>query len=126
MPDSTDNARRDSEPQAGSLPFFARFLESQDRLERSAGTLKYPSDRDEDVTNKYPSDNDEDNRAVEEVLQASPARPMTLKYPSDRDEIDWFLDAPPDGVGALKASAERAMTLKYPSDRDEIDWSLDN
>jgi len=45
-------------------PFFARFLEGQDfpsvKTDVKAGaTLKYPSDRDEHVTNKYPSDNDE-------------------------------------------------------------------
>lgn len=57
-------------------PFFAKYLEAQEP-ERStdkeqngalsnlktgvqAGrTLKFPSDRDEDVTLKYPSDNDE-------------------------------------------------------------------
>ena len=60
MSDTTNaNARRDSAPQAGSLPFFARFLEGQSGEESadesgSAGavsersmTLKYPSDRDE-------------------------------------------------------------------------------
>lgn len=47
-------------------PLFARFLARQDRLpaktDEKAGaarTLKYPSDRDEDVTLKYPSDGDE-------------------------------------------------------------------
>jgi hypothetical protein len=48
------------------LPFFARYLESQDypsvQTDVKAGisTHKYPSDGDEhDVTLKYPSDNDE-------------------------------------------------------------------
>lgn len=50
-------------------PFFARFLENQKPEEVKtevdaggrplAGTLKYPSDRDEDITLKYPSDGDE-------------------------------------------------------------------
>jgi Serine endopeptidase inhibitors len=30
-----------------SVPFFARFLEGQDRSEGRAQTLKYPSDSDE-------------------------------------------------------------------------------
>lgn len=30
-----------------SLPFFARFLEGQDKSQDSFMTLKYPSDRDE-------------------------------------------------------------------------------
>jgi hypothetical protein len=55
MSDNTDaNARRDSVPAEGSLPFFARFLESQsseDGILQAAPerkqTLKYPSDRDE-------------------------------------------------------------------------------
>ena len=55
MPDNTDaNARRDAEPREGSLPFFARFLESQSREDSVLQaaperhmTLKYPSDRDE-------------------------------------------------------------------------------
>ena len=43
-------------------PFFARFLESQELAKVEGGaTLKYPSDRDEDVTLKYPSDGDEDS-----------------------------------------------------------------
>lgn len=46
-----------------SQPFFARFLEQQE-LEAVSGA----------GTNKYPSDTDEN---------------MTLKFPSDRDEIDW-------------------------------------
>ncbi len=58
MSDTKDaNARRDSVPMEGSLPFFARFLEGQngdDRLlqaapEKRIQTLKYPSDRDEDI-----------------------------------------------------------------------------
>lgn len=50
-------ARQDSE---GTLPFFARFLEGQNREEVGILTLKFPSDRDEgDQTHKYPSDSDE-------------------------------------------------------------------
>ena len=45
MRDKTDlPAPETSEP---SLPFFARFLEGQDRSKDSFMTLKYPSDRDE-------------------------------------------------------------------------------
>lgn len=57
MPDTKDaNVRRDTAPTEGSLPFFARFLEGQnsdDRVRRAfperRQTLKYPSDRDEDI-----------------------------------------------------------------------------
>ncbi|HEX7174817.1 MAG TPA: microviridin/marinostatin family tricyclic proteinase inhibitor [Pyrinomonadaceae bacterium] len=43
-----------------SLPFFARFLESQDTPEVCAMTLKYPSDRDEiDQRLEYASGNNE-------------------------------------------------------------------
>lgn len=48
------------------VPFFARFLQNQGNRVRTgikaggARTLKYPSDKDEDVmTMKYPSDSDE-------------------------------------------------------------------
>jgi hypothetical protein len=58
--------RESSEKKVG-VPFFARFLESQDypqvKTDVKAGplfhTLKYPSDSDEYVTLKYPSDDDE-------------------------------------------------------------------
>ena len=47
-------------PKSGKKPFFARFLESQELAKvNGGGTLKYPSDRDEEVTLKYPSDGDE-------------------------------------------------------------------
>jgi hypothetical protein len=92
MPDTTDaDARRDSVPHAGSLPFFARFLEAQHGEERSAATMKYPSE--------------------DSVLQAGP-QSQTLKYPSDRDEWEPFNDS------TLQAVPER-RSLKYPSDRDE-------
>lgn len=57
MPDNTDaKVRRDPATTEASLPFFARFLESQ-HYEESVpqpnserwATLKYPSDRDEDI-----------------------------------------------------------------------------
>ena len=45
MRDKTEsNIPENSEP---SLPFFARFLEGQERSTESLMTLKYPSDRDE-------------------------------------------------------------------------------
>ena len=41
-----------------SLPFFARFLESQDTSKNTRMTLKYPSDRDEiDQRLHYTPDN---------------------------------------------------------------------
>lgn len=41
-----------------SEPFFARFLEGQDRSKESLLTLKYPSDRDEiDQRFEYTSGN---------------------------------------------------------------------
>jgi hypothetical protein len=46
--------------QDNKTPFFARFLETQELSQAQAGaTLKYPSDRDEEVTLKFPSDDDE-------------------------------------------------------------------
>ncbi len=58
MQDNKDaRATQDSE---SVLPFFARFLEGQNRDGEGYGTLKYPSDWDEmDQTHKYPSDSDE-------------------------------------------------------------------
>lgn len=57
MSDTKDpNVRRDSAPKETSLPFFARFLEGQNSDEgilkaapERRMTLKYPSDRDEDI-----------------------------------------------------------------------------
>lgn len=49
-------------PKTTKKPFFARFLESQELAKVQGGTtLKYPSDKDEEVnqTLKYPSDGDE-------------------------------------------------------------------
>ena len=45
MRDKTESCNPEGSEQ--SLPFFARFLEGQDRSENRAQTLKYPSDRDE-------------------------------------------------------------------------------
>jgi hypothetical protein len=88
MQDKDTSAHQDSLPPEGSLPFFTRFLEGQNKVERSAATLKYPSDWDEMVTMKYPSDDDEggDDRAFDNVRQAGGPSNQTLKYPSDRDE----------------------------------------
>lgn len=41
-----------------SLPFFARFLEGQERSNNFFQTLKYPSDRDEIENSPYTSGND--------------------------------------------------------------------
>jgi hypothetical protein len=58
MPENKDaRACQDSE---SNLPFFARFLEGQNREGVGIHTLKFPSDWDEgDQTMKYPSDSDE-------------------------------------------------------------------
>ncbi|MET0649166.1 MAG: microviridin/marinostatin family tricyclic proteinase inhibitor [Pyrinomonadaceae bacterium] len=114
MPDTTDaNAPQDSIPQAGTLPFFARFLEGQHGEEDSS--LQTAPERR--MTLKYPSDRDEIDWHNGDALQAAPEKRMTLKYPSDRDEIDWFNDSTP------QASPDKNRSLKYPSDRDE-DWDL--
>lgn len=55
MRDKTEShVPENSEP---SVPFFARFLEGQQRSTESLLTLKYPSDRDEiDQRIEYTSD----------------------------------------------------------------------
>lgn len=45
MRDKTESPALESSEQ--SLPFFARFLEGQDKSTQAFMTLKYPSDRDE-------------------------------------------------------------------------------
>lgn len=42
-----------------SLPFFARFLEGQEKQDTFFQTLKYPSDRDEIEGLEYMSGNNE-------------------------------------------------------------------
>lgn len=61
MQDNRDTGARQEAPrQDAALPFFARFLEGQDRIGTTSATLKFPSDLDEmDHTLKYPSDTDE-------------------------------------------------------------------
>lgn len=55
-----NKAARASQDSNDTLPFFARFLEGQNREGVGIQTLKYPSDWDEgDQTHKYPSDSDE-------------------------------------------------------------------
>lgn len=51
--------KQDEKPK--KQPFFVRYLEGQDlEAVRGGGTLKYPSDKDEEnTTQKYPSDGDE-------------------------------------------------------------------
>ncbi|WP_437895092.1 microviridin/marinostatin family tricyclic proteinase inhibitor [Sorangium sp. So ce124] len=64
--DHEQNEQSEQEEQTETVPFFARYLEDQKRIRtgvKAGGiyqTLKYPSDRDEDVTLKYPSDGDEE------------------------------------------------------------------
>lgn len=96
MPDKNASVHQDSSQQESSLPFFARFLEGQNRGELSAATHKFPSDVDEYMTMKYPSDDDEggDDRVSGSVLQAGDQRlAQTLKYPSDRDEWEPYTNS---------------------------------
>ncbi|HVF48475.1 MAG TPA: microviridin/marinostatin family tricyclic proteinase inhibitor [Pyrinomonadaceae bacterium] len=98
MPENTDpNPHQGALPPEGSLPFFTRFLEGQNKAECSPVTHKFPSDNDEMMTQKWPSDGDDDPPAEDSILYAGDAgnqsRKMTLKYPSDRDEVDFFLDS---------------------------------
>lgn len=60
--------REHKEEKKDAVPFFARYLESQDslrvRTNIKAGcgisyTLKYPSDAEDVATQKFPSDSDE-------------------------------------------------------------------
>lgn len=58
--------KQDNRPTEQVLPFFARYLETQELptvktdVKAGAGTHKYPSDSDEvNHTMKYPSDGDE-------------------------------------------------------------------
>ncbi len=120
-------------PKEAAKPFFARFLENQNRQHASsrqdapkdvAVTLKAPSDEEDGgdpgkgdqvfVTLKFPSDN-EDGGSV------------TRKFPSDEE------DAGCDGVVVTKKAPSDHedqgtdwtdcvfVTLKYPSDHDEGD-----
>ena len=86
MPDTTNANSHSTQPE-GSLPFFARFLEGQNRED---STLQATPERH--LTLKYPSDRDEWEPFNDSTLQAAPERRMTLKYPSDRDEWEPFLD----------------------------------
>jgi hypothetical protein len=86
-------------PDAAATPFFARFLEDQHGGAADAKpaiqcqTLKYPSDRDEDIDPYVPIH-------LEAVAtNAGPSR-MTLKYPSDRDEIEPYLAPYGNAAGA--------------------------
>lgn len=87
MPETTNAyALRDSVPPAGNLPFFARFLEGQNK---EASTLQAAPEKQ--LTLKYPSDRDEWEGFNDNTLEAAAEKRMTLKYPSDRDEdIDPF------------------------------------
>lgn len=125
-------------------PFFARFLEGQNRRAANPGakqaaapkdnpgpekggavTLKFPSDNEdsggsEPVTLKFPSDNEDGG--------GDPA-PVTLKYPSDEEDTGT---CGPDGAVTLKYPSDEedggadnpgavteATTLKYPSDQED-------
>jgi serine endopeptidase inhibitor I10-like protein len=51
-----------NEKKKSKVPFFARYLKSQELTSVGGGgftTLKHPSDNDEAVTQKFPSDDDE-------------------------------------------------------------------
>jgi hypothetical protein len=74
---------------ATATPFFARFLEDQHGGDAGAKpaaqfTLKYPSDRDEDIDPYAPV------HLEAAPTNAGPTR-QTLKYPSDRDEIEPYI-----------------------------------
>lgn len=64
--DPRDLEQTEPKDEGEAEPFFARFLENQNRVRTGvkAGkvpptTAKFPSDRDESTTLKYPSDDDE-------------------------------------------------------------------
>jgi hypothetical protein len=84
-------------PDAAATPFFARFLEDQHAADAEAavqcGTLKYPSDRDEDIDPYVP---------VHLEAAATNVGPtgFSLKYPSDRDEIDPYVAPYGNAAGA--------------------------
>jgi hypothetical protein len=86
-------------PDAAATPFFARFLEDQHGggVEAAAParfqTLKYPSDRDEDIDPYVPV------HLEAAATNAGPSR-MTLKYPSDRDEIEPYFAPYGNSAGA--------------------------
>jgi hypothetical protein len=85
-------------PDATATPFFARFLEDQHGDAKPIGgpvcqTLKYPSDRDEDIDPYVPV------HLEAAATNAGPSR-MTLKYPSDRDEIEPYLAPYGNAAGA--------------------------
>ena len=109
-------------------PFFARFLEGQNRGQAAVGsgkaaprkgipipgdigavTLKFPSDQEDGggggggpVTLKFPSDQEDGGGGG-----GGPA-PVTLKYPSDEEDA---------GSGTCGSSG--SVTLKYPSDEED-------
>jgi hypothetical protein len=82
---------------AAATPFFARFLEDQHAADAEAAvqcqTLKYPSDRDEDIDPYVPV------HLEAAATNAGPSR-MTLKYPSDRDEIEPYVAPYGNAAGA--------------------------
>ena len=86
-------------PDAAATPFFARFLEDQhaDDAKQMSGpmhqTLKYPSDRDEDIDPYVPVH-------LEAAADQRGAFAQTLKYPSDRDEIEPYLAPYGNAAGA--------------------------
>ena len=61
MRDKTESPALENSEQ--SLPFFARFLEGQDKSTQAFMTLKYPSDRDEmDYRLEYISGNNDQSK----------------------------------------------------------------
>jgi len=120
-------------------PFFARFLEGQNRQAAAAGdppepknnpapenggavTLKFPSDQEDGggggpVTLKYPSDQEDGG--------GDPVA-TTLKYPSDEEDSGTCgssgavtLKYPSDEEDSSEGSPPEATTLKYPSDQED-------
>jgi len=89
------------QPLNGRKPFFAQFLENQDRL--NAPKQEEVQGGIDAVTLKYPSDG-EDNPIT---LPAADVY-QTQKYPSDSE----------DNPGT-KPAADHYETQKYPSDGDD-------
>ncbi|HEX8475268.1 MAG TPA: microviridin/marinostatin family tricyclic proteinase inhibitor [Pyrinomonadaceae bacterium] len=120
--DAESNAQAE---ERSDLPFFARFLESQDdadaeiRNSRRVGKMA-TSTRSSGAKSKAKSGGKASSKATKKSRgTAGPKRPlMTLKYPSDRDEVDFY----PYFVTAettIAATGNRNQTLKFPSDGDE-------
>ncbi len=124
----------------GSIPFFAHFLEGQEKGP-VAQTKRYPSDNDDSpglkppgsevVTHRYPSDNDADTG-----IEPPGGGVVTMRYPSDSDADTGIKPPPTEVTLAYPSDSDRdigigpnppidRVTMAYPSDSDKdtgIDW----